>query len=437
MTKSRLAAVVFAAFATGMAGGIAIWNLDLIGVKRFSPEPAATTQEPVGIYTCGMHTEVVQQGPGNCPICGMRLTPIETSAAHSEIDEPGGVRVSKNFLQNFAVRTAGVERADLPARIRTIGYLDQDEEKLVSVNTKFGGWIEKSRVNTIGERVQEGDVLFEIYSPELVTAQEEYLAAMEYASRLRSGGAYSDAVDRAESLLAAAAERLRHWDLTSHQIEQLAAVKRASRTLEIYSPASGYVVEKLGNSLEGLRAVPGVTLLKIADHSTLWAKVEFYEHYLRDLRSGLLAEITLDAFPGRRWSGEVLFFQPAMNPQTQTLTGYIEVENSDGRLRPKMYATIEIELPGARDVLIVPAQSVLHAGDRRDIVIVDGGDGFFFPREVEIGIESDGQLEVVAGLFEGERVVTSSQFLLDSESNLQAAVERLVGDSGGAHQHAR
>ncbi len=435
MTNARLAAVVLAAFATGIAGGIAIWNLDLIGVKQLSPEPAAAPQEPVGLYTCGMHPEVVQQGPGQCPICGMRLMPIETGAAHSERAEPGGVRVSKNFLQNFAVRTAEVERADLPARIRTIGYLDQDEEKLVAVNTKFGGWIERSRVNTIGERVEKSDVLFEIYSPELVTAQEEYLAAMEYARRLREGGAYSGAVNRAESLFAAAAERLRHWDLTSHQIEQLAAAQRASRTLEIYSPASGYVVEKLEDSLEGMRAVPGVTLLKIADHSTLWAKVEFYEHYLRNLRPGLPAEITLDAFPRRRWSGEVLFFQPAMNPQTQTLTGYIEVENSDGRLRPKMYATIEIELPGARDALIVPAQSVLHAGDHSDIVIVDGGDGFFLPREVEVGIESDGLLEVVAGLFEGERVVTSSQFLLDSESNLQAAVERLVGGSGGAHQH--
>ena len=179
-----------------------------------------------------------------------------------------------------------------------------------------------------------------------------------------------------------------------------------------------------------------MTLLKIADHSTLWAKVEFYEHYLRNLQAGLPAEITLDAFPGRRWSGEVLFFQPAMNPQTQTLTGYIEVQNWDGRLRPKMYATIEIELPGARNALIVPAQSVLHAGDHRDIVIVDGGDGFFLPREIEVGIESDGLLEVVAGLVEGERVVTSSQFLLDSESNLQAAVERLVGSSDVAHQHA-
>ena len=435
MTNARLAAVVLAAFATGIAGGIAIWNLDLIGVKQLSPEPAAAPQEPVGLYTCGMHPAVVQQGPGQCPICGMRLMPIETGAAHSERAKPGGVRVSKNFLQNFAVRTAEVERADLPARIRTIGYLDQDEEKLVAVNTKFGGWIERSRVNTIGERVEKSDVLFEIYSPELVTAQEEYLAAMEYARRLREGGAYSGAVNRAESLFAAAAERLRHWDLTSHQIEQLGAAQRASRTLEIYSPASGYVVEKLEDSLEGMRAVPGVTLLKIADHSTLWAKVEFYEHYLQNLRPGLPAEITLDAFPRRRWSGEVLFFQPAMNPQTQTLTGYIEVENSDGRLRPKMYATIEIELPGARDALIVPAQSVLHAGDHRDIVIVDGGDGFFLPREVEVGIESDGLLEVVAGLFEGERVVTSSQFLLDSESNLQAAVERLVGGSGGAQQH--
>ena len=429
MTKATFAELVVAT-AVLVAGGIAIWYFGAPATVRQAEDALDADPAAAELHTCGMHPQVVQEGPGQCPICGMTLMPMESSSPAPEEVEGPGVRVSKSFLQNFAVRTTVVERTDLPARIRTIGYLDQDEAKLVSVNTKFGGWIESPRVNTVGERVSEGDLLFEIYSPELVTAQEEYLAAIDYVDRLKTAEAYPRAVGRAESLLEAATERLRHWDLTSEQIDHLRTAKRASRTLEVHSPASGYVVEKVADSLEGIKVNPGMTILKIADHSTLWAKVEFYEHYLRDLRAGLRADISLDAYPGRRWYGRLLFFEPAMNPQTQTLTGYVEVENSDGRLRPKMYATIEIQLPGARNALVVPAQAVLRSGGDRNIVIVDAGDGIFVPHEVELGIESDGILQVVEGLAEGARVVTSSQFLLDSESNLQAAVDRLMDGHG-------
>ena len=431
MTRSRLAAVC-ATCAAVVIAGVAGWHL---GAPREGPaqaELADSNPSHSGPYTCSMHPQVVQQGPGQCPICGMNLTPLESASKPRPVADHAGVRVTKSFLQNFAVRTAEVRRADLPARIRTIGYLDHDEAKLVTVSTKFPGWIENPRVNTVGERISHGDVLFEIYSPELVTAQEEYLGALDYASRLRASGAYEGAVTRAEALLEAAGERLRHWDLTAKQVEALQAAGEPSRTVEVYAPAAGYVMEKLGDSLAGIKVGPGTTILKIADHSTLWAKVEFYEHHLRDLRVGLRADISLDAFPGLRWQGRLLFFEPAMNPQTQTLTGYVEIENSDERLRPKMYATIEIQLPGARDALVIPAQSVLRSGNDRNIVIIDAGEGLFVPREVELGIESDGQLQVVKGLAAGERVVTSSQFLLDSESNLQAAIDRLSSnpDSG-------
>lgn len=433
MTKSRLAALVLASAALS-AGWMAVSRFGLPAVTRLSQESSVDGTEAAGPYTCGMHPQVVQEGPGQCPICGMNLTPISVGPPAEERAERAGVRVSRNFLQNFAVRTTLVERADMAARIRTTAFLDQDEAKLTSVNTKYAGWIERSRVNTVGERVSKGDVLFEIYSPELVTAQEEYLAAVEFVGRLRSAEAQSGAVRRAEGLLEAASERLRHWDLTTRQIEDLGASRAASRTLEVYSPASGYVVEKLQDSLEGVRAVPGATILKIADHSTLWAKVEFHEHHIRDLRPGLRAHITLDAFPQRSWHGRLLFFEPSLNPETRTLTGYVEVGNAGGSLRPKMFATVEIRLPGAAATLVVPSQSVLRSGNNRNVVIVDAGDGLFVPREVELGIEADGLLQVVAGLVAGERIVTSSQFLLDSESNLQAAVDSLAG-ADSQHQH--
>lgn len=434
MTKPKAAALVVVCVAV-IAAGIAISHLGLPGGGTLAEKPPDPESETAGLYTCGMHPQVVQEGPGQCPICAMNLVPIGISPPPEEV-ERAGVKVSKSFLQNFAVRTTVVERADLPARIRTIGYLDQDEAKLVSVSTKFGGWIESPRVSTVGERVSKGEALFEIYSPGLVTAQEEFLASIEYLGRLRAADAYPDAVRRAESLLGAATERLRAWDLTDQQIDDLRSAGKVSRTLESYSPASGYVVEKMADSLEGAKTMPGMTILKIADHSTLWAKVEFYEHYLRDLRAGMRAEISIDAFPGRRWHGRLLFFEPAMNPQTQTLAGYVEVENLDGTLRPKMYASVEFQLPGAKDALVVPAQSVLRSGSDRNVVIVDAGNGVFVPREVNLGMESDGRIQIADGLAEGERVVTSSQFLLDSESNLQAAVDRLAGRSDRESHHA-
>lgn len=434
MTNSKTAALVVACVAV-IAAGVAISYFGVLAGGPPADRSLATGSETVGLYTCGMHPQVALEGPGQCPICGMNLVPMETGSPPEEAEQ-AGVKVSKSFLQNFAVRTTIVERADLPARIRTIGYLDQDEAKLVSVSTKYGGWIENPRVSTVGERVSEGDTLFEIYSPGLVTAQEEFLASIEYLGRLKAADAYPDAVRRAEALVHAATERLRSWDLTDRQIDDLRSAGKVSRTLEVYSPASGYVVEKMADSLEGVETASGMTILKIADHSTLWAKVEFYEHYLRDLRTGMRAEISIDAFPGRRWHGRLLFFEPAMNPQTQTLAGYVEVENLDSRLRPNMYATVEFQLPGAKDALVVPAQSVLRSGNDRNVVIVDAGGGVFVPHAVKLGMESDGRIQVVDGLTEGERVVTSSQFLLDSESNLQAAVDRLAGSSDHEHHHA-
>ena len=408
-----------------LLGSIAVWNplgwsvlYSLHGVEDEHGLDEAK------LYTCGMHPHVIQEGPGQCPICGMDLTRVKIQPA-ADAPGPAGVRVSRNFVQNFAVRTAEVVRDDLAVQIRTVGYLDQNEERLTSVNTKFAGWIERARVNTVGEKVSKGQLLFEIYSPQLVIAQQEYLAAMGFVERLRASGAYAAAVGRAESLLSAAGERLRHWDLTAEQVDRLRSTREVARTLEFYSPAAGFIVEKTGDSLEGRQVTPGLTVLKIADHSSLWAKVEFYEHHVRDLRTGLRAAISVDAFPGLQWNGEVLFFRPTMNQHTQTLTGYVEVDNANGLLRPQMYATVLIRLQGVRNALIVPTQSVLHSGDRA-VVVVDGGDGLFVPREVQLGIESEGRFQVLDGLAAGERVVTSSQFLIDSESNLKTAIAQLL-----------
>ncbi len=455
MTRRWIRVVVTAAAGAGVAGAAALaWSL-------FARAPAADTpgagdagreahahgpDDGDTLYTCSMHPRVIAEEPGDCPICQMDLVPLQRdpdptpagaprdAGADPEptpAGAPRGVTVSQGFLQSFGVRTARVERGSLPIDIRTVGFLAHDEKGVFSVNTKFGGWIEQAHVNNVGEQVSAGDPLFEIYSPEMVTTQQEYLSAMEYVERLRAGGAYADAVGRAESLLAAARERLRYWDMTPAQIEDLEATREVSRTIAFVSPASGFIVEKTGDSLEGTRLAPGMTVLKVADHSVLWAEVEFYEHDVRHLREGQRVTVTVDAFPGRRWNGSILFFRPAMNPDTRTLTAFVEVDNADLRLRPRMFANIDVQVPGVAGALIVPADAVLHSGARAVAIVAEGG-GRFTPREVLLGVAAGGRQQVVAGLEDGETIVTSSQFLIDSESNLRAAIDQLLGEREAA-----
>jgi len=411
----------------GAACCLALLAWDPLGWNPFSgssgtPSDTAAAEAADVLYTCGMHPDVLRHEPGPCPICGMKLVKKEPDDSQSD---DGGVRVAPGFLQNFAVRTAEVERGDLPITIRTVGVLAHNEERLVSVNTKFGGWIERAFVNNVGETVETGDLLFEIYSPELVTTQREFLAAMDYVDRLVVSGAYPDAVERAESLLRAAHERLSYWDITDEQVDALKSSKEPSRTLRFYSPAAGFIVEKMGDSLSGMKLEPGMTVLKIADHSTLWAEAKFYEEDLRHLREGSPASVEADAFPGRRWDGRILFFRSAIDPETRALTAFVEIDNADLVLRPKMYVNVSIHAEGAADAVLAPTESVLHSGERA-VVIVDRGDGAFEPREVTLGLAAQGMQQVTEGLEPGERVVVSSQFLIDSESNLKAAIAQLL-----------
>ena len=404
------------------------------------PADPAAAEAPQDIYTCGMHPNVVRHEPGPCPICGMKL--VKRKPDGDDRADDAGVRVAPGFLQNFAVRTAVVRRGELPITIRTVGVLAHDEERLVSVNTKFEGWIEKAYVNNVGESVEKGDVLFEIYSPQLVTTQREYLAAMDYVENLVASGAYPDAVARAESLLAAAHERLQYWDITDAQIDALTAAGTASRTVRFFAPASGFIVEKMGDSLSGMKLEPGMTVLKIADHSTLWAQAEFYEEDLRHVAEGSEVSIEVDAFPGRSWDGRILFFRSAVDPETRALTAFVEIGNPDLALRPMMYVNVSIRADGATDAVITPRESVLHSGERAVVVVVKD-DGVFEPREVTLGLAAEGMQEVTAGLDPGENVVVSSQFLIDSESNLKAAIAQLLrGEQGdepettmGEHRH--
>ena len=485
-TQSKLLFVTLFAFLLGTAGpALLIWNpagwdwADEIvgrGHAEHSMSAAPSSSPSMGVpgavaqlWTCGMHPHVVSEKPGNCPVCGMRMTPVKDTSVSSAgaggtpsgerkilywrapmnpsytSDKPGkspmgmdlvpvyedkasveaGVRVDPNFLQNFGVRTALVERGAIPIEIRTLGTLVHNEESLVSVSTKFAGWIEKAYFNNVGEHVMRGDVLFDVYSPELVTTQQEYLAALDYVDRL-SGSAYPEAVERARSLLEATRDRLQYWDISEEQIRQLDQSRQTSRTVKVFSPASGLIVGKMGNSLEGMRLTPGMVVLKLGSHSKLWAKIELYENDVRYVREGTPVRVEVSAFPGRSWRGKVVLFDGAVDPRTRTLAAYVEIDNSDMKLRPNMFADVVIRPVAVRGAVKVPQQAILHSGERA-VVIVEKAKGVFEPREVELGTEGGGFQEVRRGLKAGERIVTSSQFLIDSESNLKAAISQLLG----------
>lgn len=373
------------------------------------------------LWTCGMHPEVIEDEPGTCPICHMDLTPMKASAPETS---GGGavVTIDPAVVQNMNVLTESVERTDLRHEIRTVGYLDYDQEKMISVTTKYPGFVERVFVNYVGEPVRKGQALFEIYSPELVQTQEELLSARAFAARLTD--APEEARERAGALAEAARRRLGYWDVGEDQIRELEERGSVERTLTVRAPSSGLVMKRMPG-LEGMAVRPGMELFHIADLSSLWLNVEVFEDQLPWLREGSEAEVELAYFPGERFRGRVRFVEPQVAEKTRTVGLRVEVPNRDGRLRAGMYATVRFDPVVRANAVAVPSRAILRTGER-DVVVVALGGGRFEPREVRLGAEGDGRVEILSGLAAGEEIVTSSQFLIDSESNLQEAVQKLL-----------
>ncbi len=420
------------------------------------------------LWTCGMHPQVIQDEPGDCPICGMALTPLKESGESvpdedsgdkkirywvapmdpnyisdkpgkspmgmdlvpvyedegPQADTTGIVHIDPSFVQNIGVQWVDVERRDIPFTIRTIGTVAYNEEAVSLVNVKYAGWIEGVTVNYVGEPVSKGQKLFEIYSPELVTTQKEYLNALDYVARME-GGNYPGVRKRAESLLDSSRERLRNWDLTAEQVEELESTRRPRRTITVFSPADGVVISKMDQSLEGMYVKPGMNLYTIADLSTVWVEAEIFETQIPWLQEGQDANLEFPSLPGREFRGSIRYLYPFFNPKTRTMKVSIELPNPGRSLRKDMYADVTFDVPSARQVLTVPEHSVIHSGTR-DIVVLRIGEGTFQVREIELGVSGDGVWEVRSGISEGDEVVTSSQFLIDSESNLRAAIRKTI-----------
>lgn len=361
-------------------------------------------------YTCAMHPSVKQEGPGTCPICSMTLTPV----TREEVDT-GMIVVDAQRRQAIGVRTAAVTVRPATVTIRTVGTVTYDETRLREVTLKNRGWIQQLMVDQTGQPVRRGQVLFTLYSPELLAAQEELLAALRSQATARS----TEAPDRADYLVTASRRRLSLWDLSQAQIDGIVASGEPIQYLPVHSPASGFVVEK--NVIEGAAVEPGQTLYRIAGLDKVWLDAEVYEAELPLIEIGQTAEVTFPYLSGRTFRAKVGYIYPYLQAGSRTGIVRLELPNPGLELKPDMYANIVLEAARGERV-IVPEEAVIYAGPRR-LVFVDRGEGRLEPRQVELGIKVADGYEVLSGLAAGDIVVTSGNFLIAAESRLKSATE--------------
>jgi Cu(I)/Ag(I) efflux system membrane fusion protein len=365
-----------------------------------------------------------QQGGGSSTAGhqhGAPPAPPETKVASGEANQPEEtptVEIPTDRQQLIGVRTVKAAIKPLHRVIRTVGRIEYDERKLATANTKIEGWIEKLHVDYTGRYVQKGEPLAEIYSPELVATQQEFLNILRWAGQSQSVKDERTAmllVKDAQTMLDAAKERLRLWDISDEQIKKIETTGKPIRTLTIYSPVSGYVLQKM--AVQGMRVMPGEKLFDVVDLSSVWIVADIYEYELPLIKVGQTARIGLSYFPGKEFSTQVDYVYPALASETRTAKVRFTIPNPEGTLRPQMFTNVEIKI-NLGNRLAVPSEAVIDTGVRQ-IVYVDKGEGYFEPREVTTGLKVDELVEVTGGIRAGEKVASSANFLIDSEAQLK------------------
>jgi multidrug efflux pump subunit AcrA (membrane-fusion protein) len=378
--------------------------------------PAAGAKEEQ-LYTCGMHPQVIEHQAGNCPICGMKLTPVrKQAAAKAAATESPTITIDPVTTQNMDLRTDVVTRGPLRRLVRTVGVVDFDETALTDVTTKFKGWVEKLYVDSTGQQVHRGDPLFDIYSPELYSAQAEYLLALNQPTNLAGAGA--------QALQSSVLAKLKFLDVPDEQIARIGQEGRPRKTLPINAPRDGVVVEKM--VVAGQMVEAGMKLYRLADLGTVWVQSQIYEQDLLIVRLGQEATVSLSYLPDRKFRGRVTYIYPTVDEKTRTAKVRLEFHNPGYFLKPGMFTTVELAAELSPSALLVPDSAVLRSGENNTVFVAREG-GKFEPRTVALGLRAEGGLyEVLSGLSEGERVVTSGQFMLDSESQLREAIRKML-----------
>jgi Cu(I)/Ag(I) efflux system membrane fusion protein/cobalt-zinc-cadmium efflux system membrane fusion protein len=421
------------------------------------PDKAATTAKQ--FWHCGMHPQVIREGPGECPICHMALTPIGNNDAgapsarrkilywwdpmlrpSSISDHPGKsamgmemvpvyaesggpeVRIDPAVVQNMGVRTAAVTRGPLSKTIRAVGLVKLPEPGMHDVTLKVGGWIDTLYADQEGMHVNQGAPLFELYSPDLQVTEQELISAVKSEKTLGADASPNLRME-ARRMIDSARRKLRLWDVAEQDIEVIAKADQPPKDVPFRSPATGHIEDKL--IVQGSAVQPMMKLMRVADHTTMWLEAQVYQEQIPVVKLGQEVVATVDGLEGKAWRGTITFIYPHIDHTTRTLTVRMTVDNPGFELKPGMYATAEIITRPLPDAIQVPREAVIDTGSRQ-IAFVSEGEGHFSPRKVKTGlVGDDDKVQIVEGLTPGETVVTSGQFLMDVESRTIEATQKL------------
>ncbi len=404
-------------------GECPICGMDLVkvepGQRKGARAPAAAAAGP-GKYWCPMHPEVHSDDPeARCEKCGgMKLLPRDAPGPAGAQGVPGlvAIDVSSDRVQLMGIRTARTVHESLSPQLRTVGFVSANESTLAILTARFTGWVDELKVAQSGQHVDKGQVLASVYSPELTTAQQVFVNATRWA-REPSGNAPAGTI--AGSLDQDARKRLELLGVAPADVADIAKAGKPLPSTPIRSPVSGYVARR--GALPGLYFTPGTELFQIADLSTVWVIADIYEYDMSRVKVGQRASLALGAYPGERFTGRVQFIYPAVNPESRTLQARMEFRNPGLKLRPGMYGDVVMDLDASHG-LVVPTEAIVDTGEQQYVFIAKQG-GRFEPRRVKLGARTEGKVQVLEGLAESEVVVTTANFLVDSESRLRAAVE--------------
>ena len=436
-------------YVSNRQGDCPICNMKLVPIKEDQPKAKAAAKAK---YHCPMHPTYVSDKPGECPICHMDLVPIkndkaaapvatETNEENHEAKHEGehtaaaespavpgrvAVMISPEKQQLIGLRTATVESRDLTNIIRTSGTFEHDERRLARIAPRFGGYIRDLKVNYTGQPVEKGEPLLTVYSPELISAENEYLLALQRLKSLKAGAPDHEAAQR---LLDSARRRLSLWQIGEEELRELERTGQPKDELLLRSPVSGHVITKM--AVEGKAFMAGETLYEIGDLHHLWLRAYVYEYELPLIKVGQKARVILPNQGNQSYESEITFIYPHLDPQTRRAEIRLELDNPGHRLRPQMWANVEINASFG-ETLTIPASAVIDTG-ARFVAFVKNEDNHLEPREVKIGVQTDDYYQVLEGVKEGEEVVTRALFLVDSESQLKAAIAGM--GAAGRHEH--
>jgi len=420
--NKNIIGVAIITLALGAGGGYWLASQQQPPVAQGSGQSAKveTERKPL-FYRNPMNPEVTSPVPAKDNM-GMAYIPVFADSGASANEPAGTVTIDPVTVQNIGVRTALAERKTLTRKVQSVGRVDYDEKLITRLHPKTEGWIGKVQVDETGEPVKRDQVLLSIYSPQLVSSQEEYLLALNNMKILK-GSPFPDIRRGAKNLLRSTRERLELLDVPEHQIKQLERTRKVMKFLHIHSPFEGVVV-KIG-ARDGQYVTPKTQIYMIADLSNVWTYVDVYEYELPWIKVGDEAHMRLASLPGEEFVGKIKYIYPYMNGKTRTIKVRLEFKNPDLKLKPDMFADVSIHASKQVNALVIPSKAVLRTGSR-NVVFVVRAPGKYEPRDVKLGISSDGLVQILAGVKEGEQVVTSAQFLIDSESKLREAAAKMM-----------